>query len=227
MSAAPAVPQPRIWPMYRALVGVGLLCGALIVGVFEWTRPVIARNRAEALERAIFDVLPDARSSASFRLLREGGVVPATAAGEGRVVHAGYGEDGALTGFAIEARGMGYQDVLHVLYGYAFARDAIIGFRVLESRETPGLGDKIESDSSFLANFRELAVPLAEDDDSLLHPIEYVKQGEKQHPWEIDGITGATISSKAVAGILGESAAFWLPRLRTRLDAFAPPEAPE
>ena len=37
--------------MYRALVGVGLLCGLLIVSVYEITRPVIARNRAEALER--------------------------------------------------------------------------------------------------------------------------------------------------------------------------------
>ena len=53
--------------MYRALVGVGLLCGLLIVSVFELTRPVIERNQAQALQRAIFQVLPGARSSATFR----------------------------------------------------------------------------------------------------------------------------------------------------------------
>ena len=35
----------QIWPMYRAMVGVGLLCGLLIVTVFQLTGPVIARNR--------------------------------------------------------------------------------------------------------------------------------------------------------------------------------------
>jgi len=36
----------RVWPLYRAMVGVGLLCGLLIVTVFQLTGPVIARNRA-------------------------------------------------------------------------------------------------------------------------------------------------------------------------------------
>ena len=31
-----------------------------------------------------------------------------------------------------------------ILYGYAPALDAVIGIRVLETKETPGLGDKIE-----------------------------------------------------------------------------------
>ena len=66
-------PPPKIWHMYRALVGIGLLGGLLIVTVFEFTRPVIERNHAEALRQAIFQVLPAARSSSSFRLLETGG----------------------------------------------------------------------------------------------------------------------------------------------------------
>ena len=46
-------PPPSAWPMARAMVGVGLACGLLIVLVVEWTRPAIERNRAEALQRAI------------------------------------------------------------------------------------------------------------------------------------------------------------------------------
>ena len=58
--------RTRIWPMYRAMVGVGLACGLLIVGVFVGTKPVIARNRAEALRAAIFEVLPPHARAARF-----------------------------------------------------------------------------------------------------------------------------------------------------------------
>jgi electron transport complex protein RnfG len=63
--------QATTWQMYRAMVGVGLLCGLLIVTVYQVTLPVIKRNEAEALERAIFQVLPDAKVSATFRLDEE------------------------------------------------------------------------------------------------------------------------------------------------------------
>lgn len=214
----------RVWPMYRAMVGVGLLCGLLIVTVFQLTGPVIARNRAEALERAILHVLPEARSSASFRLAADGSFTPVlegTAGGNaGRAVHAGYDAGGELVGLALEGRGMGYQDVIHLLYGYDFRHDAVTGIRVLESRETPGLGDRIETDPGFLANFERLDVSLDPAGSALANPIEATKHGEKQHPWQVDGITGATISSVAIADILRESTAFWVPRVRGRLDDF-------
>jgi electron transport complex protein RnfG len=210
--------------MYRVMVGVGVLCGLLIVGVFLSTRPVIERNRAEALERAIFRVLPEAHASRTFRLSEAGGFERvAGAARGGPVVHAGYDTGGRLIGLAVEARGMGYQDVIHVLYGYDFAREAIIGLQVLESRETPGLGDKIETDPGFLANFERLDVALGAD-GAVAHPIEAVKPGEKEHAWQVDGITGATISSQAIARILRESSSSWVPRIRSSLDDFRRPE---
>ena len=125
-----AVEAARAWPMYRAMVGVGLHCGLLIVGVFQLTGPVIARNRAEALERAIFQLLPDARSRATFRWVDGERFLPLEAAGGdsegGGVAHAGYDGEGALVGFALEGSGMGYQDVIHLLYGYSSAADAIV-----------------------------------------------------------------------------------------------------
>ncbi len=205
--------------MYRAMVGVGLLCGLLIVSVFLGTRPVIQRNRAEALERAILRVLPGARSSRSFRLAENGRFEAATGEpAEDGLVYAGYDEAQQLVGVAVDARGMGYQDVIHVLYGYSLARDAIIGIQVLESRETPGLGDKIETDAVFLRNFEALDVRLDADGSALAHSIEFVKPGEKEHPWQVDGITGATISARAIANILGRSASSWIPTIRGSAD---------
>jgi len=217
-----APPSPKTWHMYRSMVGVGLLCGVIIVSVFELTRPVIDRNRAEALQRAIFQVLPLARSSSAFRLDGEAGFVRPKAAADGEpLVYACYDADRKLIGVAVEAEGMGYQDVIRLIYGYSFSDDAITGIRVLESRETPGLGDRIETDAGFLANFERLDVSLASDLSAVANPIEFVKPGGKQHPWQIDGITGATISSTAVADILRKSSAYWVPLIRRNLDDLA------
>ena len=60
--------RARVWPMYQAMVGIALVCGVLIVLAFQWTKPIIERNRAEALEKAIFYVLPEAKSSKTFVL---------------------------------------------------------------------------------------------------------------------------------------------------------------
>jgi electron transport complex protein RnfG len=217
---------PRVWHMYRAMVGVGLGCALLIVSVYQLTGPIIARNRAEALQAAIFQVLPEARSSRTVRGAPGArfDAVDGEAQARTPLVHAGYDEGGRVVGLALEAEGMGYQDVIRILYGYAFERDAVVGIQVLESRETPGLGDKIATDPAFLGNFEHLDVSLDEAGATPLHPIESVKHGDKQHPWQVDGITGATISSVAIATILRNSTAWWIPRLRRSLDDFR--EAP-
>ena len=224
--APPAVPIPAPTSarrMYQAMVGVGLVCGLLIVSAYQGTKPIIERNKAAALERAIFRVLPDARSRRTFTVQADGSFVPLPegTAAAGPEVHAGYDADGKLVGFALEAQGMGYQDVVSVLYGYAPESSAIVGLQVLESRETPGLGDKINSDPGFLANFVALDVSLAADGKGLAHPVVAVKHGEKKDPWQVDGITGATISSKAIAAILNGSASTWGPRIRDHLAEFA------
>jgi len=201
--------------MYRALVGIGMLCGLLIVFVFAGTRPVIEANRAAALERAVFAVLPEATARLTFALTPAGGFAPAADAA-GERIHAGFDQAGSLVGVAIEARGMGYADTISLLYGYAPERDAIVGMQVLTSKETPGLGNKIETDPGFLANFDALDVRLDDSGTSLLNPIETVKKGKKTEPWQIDGITGATVSSKAIGNILAASSSRWVPLITQR-----------
>ena len=213
--------QPAVWRLYLAMVGVGLVSGLLIVVVVELTRPAIERNKAEALQNAIFRVLPAASSSRTFRLEGEEGFLPLEGDADGaELVYAAYDEAQELIGIAVEAQGTGYQDVIRIIYGYSFAADAIVGIRVLESKETPGLGDRIEKDPEFLENFVRLDVSLTDDLSSIAHPIEVVKHGEKEQPWQVDGITGASISSEAVADILSRSTIYWIPRIRRHLDHF-------
>lgn len=195
--------------MLRAMVGIGAICGFLIVVTYESTLPRIEELKAQALQEAIFKVLPGITQTIPFsfsgnEFLRED-------ERSDEVIYAGYDDNDNLIGLAIEASGQGYADVIRILYGYDPVNQRIVGFYVLESKETPGLGDKIEKDPLFLSNFTQLEVNLNEEGTGIAHPIIPVKHGTKVEAWEVDGITGATISSRAIANIIHESANEWLP----------------
>jgi len=214
MSApAPLQQQPTSpWMMYRSIVGIGAFCALLIVSVFQLTAARIRDNQERFLAAAVAEVLPAAQSTLAVHL-DENGQLVASADEADLPVFLGYDESGALVGAVVTAQGMGYQDNIRVLYAYSFERKAIVGFKVLESKETPGLGDKIEKEAHFIANFEALDASLAADGQALQNPIVTVKQGEKTEPWQIDGITGATITSKAIGAILNGSAGTWVPIL--------------
>lgn len=196
--------------MILTMGGIGFVCGLLIVLTYQMTFPIIERNKAEALQRAIFEVVPGAATKAMFTL-QDGALLVATDDdGAATKYYACYDDAGALVGVAMEAQGQGFQDVLRVLYGYSPQARAIVGLKVLESRETPGLGDKIEKDPKFRANFDALEVEV-DAAHQIANPVSFVKRGEKTEAWQVEGITGATISSKAIATILEESTAHTVP----------------
>ncbi|MEZ4651246.1 MAG: FMN-binding protein [Candidatus Eisenbacteria bacterium] len=118
----------------------------------------------------------------------------------GERAFAGFDDSGALVGFAFEAEGGGFQDVIRLIYGFDPKAREIVGMRILESRETPGLGDKIYKDEKFVHGFDALAV----DPEIVL-----VKGAGSGKENEVHAITGATISSRAVVEILRTSRARW------------------
>lgn len=192
--------------MLQAMVSIGLICALIIVLTFLGTQPRIAQLKAEALEKAIFKVIPGMVAKKTFQIDPNGYITEVTDEVKGApLLYAGYDHKGKLVGVAVEASGIGFASVLRVLYGYDPDKQAIIGFFVLESKETPGLGDKIEKDADFLANFSALDVSLTDDRSALKNTITTVKSGYKKNPWEVDGITGATISARAVGNILATS----------------------
>jgi len=203
--------------MVTVLSGVAALSGLLIVGIFQFTLPYIDANREAMIERAIFTVVPGGAAKRVFGYGADGVQPDPTGAAFGERFYAVYDGSGALIGVALEASGQGYQDVIRVLYGYDPERQVVTGMTVLESKETPGLGDKIGKDPDFLANFEALDASLDAATGSLTNAIVAVKQGNKEAPWEIDGITGATISSVAIANMLDRGLRRDLPRLRPHL----------
>lgn len=212
-NTAVQAPDTRSLAMIRTLGLIATLSGLLVVLVFELTKPAIEANKQELIEKAVFQVIPGATKRRDF-IVTETDVTPAAQANDkGITIYAGYDGNGKLMGVAAEAAAQGYADIIRLLYGYSPQCECITGIRILKLSETPGLGDKIITDADFVANFDALEAKLDAGMSSLLNPITTVKHGTKQNPWEIDAISGATISSKAVGKALNDSAQHLLPRL--------------
>jgi electron transport complex protein RnfG len=207
--------------MLIAMVGIGVVCALLIVFTYEGTFGRIEKLKAEALEEAVFKVLPGITKTGIFELTPDGKFIPSDGKDRTKtLVYAGYDDQNTLKGIAIEASGQGYADILKILYGYDPVLETIIGFYVLESKETPGLGDKIEKDENFLANFNGLTVTLNEDFTQVVNKVVPVKFGTKENTWEVEGITGATISSRAIGNIIGESTSTIIPLIYQQQENF-------
>jgi electron transport complex protein RnfG len=212
-------PRTPSLAMLRTLGLVAALSGFLVVLAYQITLPMIEENKRLAIERALFKVVPKAVERRDF-LVTGTGVVPVDPEGaaDGNKIYAGYDTEGKLAGIALEAAAQGYQDVIRILYGYEPGCQCIRGIEVLKMAETPGIGDKIAKDPAFLKNFEALDARVNAAGDGLEHPVVSVKHGSKTDPWQIDAISGATISSKAVARMLNDSAQGMLPPIRAHLD---------
>jgi len=218
VAAALQVPQPSSLRMVLTMGGIGLFCGVLIVLTFQLTLPTITVNKARALEKAIFDVIPAATTKTAFKQV---GDELEPLEGEDPIAikyFAGYDDEGRLVGVALEAAGQGFQDIVTILYGYSSECKCVIGMKVMASKETPGLGTKIETDPNFRANFDALSVALDGGGEQIANPIVLVKPGKKTDSWQIEAITGATISSRAIADILEKSTAARIPVIERNLD---------
>ncbi len=212
-------PATPAGPMIRTLMGIAVVSGFLVVLAYQLTKPIIAENQRRAIEAAVFQVIPSAVTRKDY-VIGDQGLVAVTpeAPADGIPVYAGYDANGRLLGVAANAAAQGYADMVHLLYGYDPDCQCIRGIKVLKLAETPGLGDKIISDAGFVANFQQLDASLNADGSDLANDIVTVKHGTKQQPWQIDAISGATISSKAVGKALNQSAKQVLPRLAPHLE---------
>ncbi|MBT8428323.1 MAG: FMN-binding protein [Gammaproteobacteria bacterium] len=202
---APAAPQTPGFRMIRTLGAIAMLSGLLVVLVFQYTKPIIAENQRIAIEKAVFKVVPGATRRVDVMLGENGVALPGEDSGAGEKVYAAFDDRGNLKGVALASGAQGYQDIVKLLYGYDPGCACIRGIKILKMTETPGLGDKIAFDPAFLKNFEALDARLNDAGDALAHKIVAVKAGKKQSAWEIDAISGATISSVAVAKALNRS----------------------
>jgi electron transport complex protein RnfG len=103
------------------------------------------------------------------------------------------------------------------MYGYDPDTETLTGMTVLASKETPGLGSRI-GEPDFRRSLVDLDLGLSAEDQGLEHPVIAAKPGEAGDPWAFEAITGATISSNAVAAAITQSAEEALPKIQAHLD---------
>lgn len=218
---APAMPSPVA--MIRTLGLIAMFAGLSVVLVFEYTDPIIKEKERLALEKAVFEVIPgveqEKATRASYALDADGLVrLDETEAGEANLF-AVYDGSGELAGIALQGAAQGYQDVVRTLFAYDPGCECIVGLTVMKSTDTPGMGDKktVEGNANFMANFEALSVELTADKSSVAHPVETVKNGTKAQPWEVDAISGATITSRAIGNGIRETTDKLLPLIAQHL----------
>jgi electron transport complex protein RnfG len=194
-SGEPAPHQVASARLIMTLAFAGALAGLVIVLVFGWAEPQIQAHRAAALRAAVNEVLSDPASYRSV-YVTESGLSDAPPVGADTVnaekVFLGFDAAGTPVGYAITGAEPGYQDLIQLIFGYDPATQSLLGMKVLESKETPGLGDKIYKDMDFVTGFEGVETPIVG-----------VKQGAGTGADdEVDMITGATISSRTVIAII-------------------------
>ncbi|HML17857.1 MAG TPA: FMN-binding protein [Bryobacteraceae bacterium] len=195
--------------MMRLLGIVSLLCGLLIVGTQRGTLARIRHNQETIMRESVARLLPGIEKQIIYGIQPsdELTILPNVEA-SGPRFFAGYDASGRFLGVVVEASERGYADVISAMYSYSPETQTITGFQVIDMKETPGLGNKISSDPGFLENFKQL---------DATHPITTVTHGAKKNPWEIDAISGATISSRAVGRMLQKSVAAVAPVVQRNL----------
>lgn len=156
-----------------------ILSGAILAWFNKFTEARVIENKLAELKRSLAEVVPG--MSSYEEVVKERGFAVY------RVL-----SDGKVKGYAIEAEGNGYQDKIRVLVGVSPDFKRIYGLRVLEQKETPGLGARI-TEPDYLSGWN--------DKDAAM-PIVLVKGRKPEKPNEVHAITGATITSRAVVDVV-------------------------
>lgn len=151
------------------------LAGGLIIAlVYAGTSPIRYHNKIVAEEKALKGLLPDAdkiEKLGDWKIHEKDAKYFVAMKGD------------AIIGYIVQSYGKGYSSYINTLI--AVDRDfRVRKVRILDQKETPGLGDQIEDDS-----FTDL---LKGKD------VEHLKVLKTETTEYVQAITGATISSRAV-----------------------------
>jgi electron transport complex protein RnfG len=168
---------------------IGALCAALVAATYHSTRDRIAANNKALLEKslepALAGVFYDGSVSESRLVIEPPHELPGRAPA---VVYRVYsGQDPVAALIIVTARD-GYSGPIRILIGIE-ADGEVTGLRILEHRETPGLGDKIElARSDWVRQF---------EGRSLQDPAP-ARWAIRADGGDFDQLTGASVTPRAI-----------------------------
>jgi len=167
----------EILSVAAVLFVITAVAAAILASVNKVTAPVIAKNEKLAQEKAMKAVLPavDAFEEIEFK------------APKGSTVSGVYKSD---AGFAVKVAPKGYGGPISMIVGVDNELK-VTGVEIISQTETAGVGTKC-TQTSFTNQF------IGKTENIIV-----AKNGAKEN--EIDGISGATVSSKAVTKGVNEA----------------------
>jgi len=174
---------------------MGIVFATMLAGAQQSLSDRIKENQLRALNEAIAEVVPGTIRSESIEIENEDF--------KGNVYKC-LDDGGKLVGWALDSSGGGFVDKIRLVVGIDPAGENIVGLKVIENVETPGLGNKIQ-DPEWTGQYIDL-------DTS--REIKVEKRPPNEGANEVQAITGATWSSRYVTDIVNAA----LPKVRPELD---------
>ena len=178
------------------LAAIAAICTALVATTYHLTKDRIAANEQAFLEQKLAPVLSgisfEGSISESKRVIEAPHDLPGR---EDALIYRVYADGEPVAAlFAVTAPD-GYAGPIRILLGVD-VNGVVTGLRILEHRETPGLGDKIEegkSDWVYQFNGKSLGNPDIED--------WYIRRDGG----EFDQLSGASVTPRAVINAVRET----------------------
>jgi electron transport complex protein RnfG len=177
--------------MVIVLTVIAMLSGGILSTWDVYTKPKIEQFRLISLQNALNEVLPVYDHYQKI-------------AAEDLTLYLAYNKgDAKPLAIAFEAIGNGFQGLITIMVSVTPDFNSIIGIKILEQLETPGLGTRIVEDPT---NKKDPSWFTNQFKNRITFPqIEVIKNAVPTNPNEIQAITGATISSKSVVNIINNT----------------------
>jgi Na+-transporting NADH:ubiquinone oxidoreductase subunit C len=174
---------------------------AAVSGIHYFNQDRIAVNEEIKLQRIVLHVLgielapesPDTRVREIFQKRVKGEQM------EGRTLYLGFAEDGkTLLGYAFPLFGPGFWGPVYGMMAVDPELEKVIGISFYRHTETPGLGGRI-TEEWFERQFQGKPLETGEGKERYFY---LVSPGTSKTPNELDAITGATGTSRAVERLI-------------------------
>jgi electron transport complex protein RnfG len=204
-----------IWKTGMTLAIIAAFCTSLVAITWQLTAERIATNKKEWLERnlqpALAGLFFDSPVTESMLLIAPPHELPGS---EAAIIYRVYaGEEPVAALFVVSARD-GYAGPIRLLVGVAMD-GTVTGVRVLEHRETPGLGDRVEiTKSDWVLQF---------DGHSLRDPAPR-RWAIKADGGDFDELSGASVTPRAIVNAIRETLSYFD---ANRVTVFAAPAVKE
>lgn len=175
---------------------IAALCTTLVALTFAVTEERIEANEQAWLERSLQPALSglffDSGVTESMVTIPPPHDLPGS---EAAIVYRVYAETSPVAALFVVSARDGYAGPIRLLVGIDI-QGAVTGVHVLEHRETPGLGDRVESDKSdWVRQF---------DERSLIDPM--IKGWAiKRDGGQFDQLTGASVTPRAIVKAIKET----------------------